>query len=409
MTRKARRGSHVGLARNQARVELAAAHEFVTSVRMAHGVLWRARLTGPVARDRAGGLRQAVAQPHGLHRPVAAVADVTRSLPLPLREGETARYPAHPVSTASRSVTGTRPSCVGNPASAAGNSTRRRRSAVAQPHGVRLAGRAQVAQQRHRVGVEEPDFLHVGHRQREPGALQQRGAIAQIGKRRYARRGTAGLLRLRLGQGTAQLRQRAQRRQAGQQQPVRPQRAAQLDQRAGQVVHPVQRQAGDDQVEAGRRERQELLVRRHRRRAVACRHARRQVAAHHVHSAFAQQRRHHAAPADVQRAGEARGGVVQPIEQALGRVAQHVGNARKRSRRPGPCGGARRRGRRPASRPCRAMCARVRALGSGSDRSACDGAGPLARDGAERSPATLRKSNRKASELAGHFDTRSRM
>ncbi|HEY1930702.1 MAG TPA: lytic transglycosylase domain-containing protein [Acetobacteraceae bacterium] len=42
----------VGIARNQARVQLAAAHGAVISVRTAHGVLWRARLTG-VSRETA--------------------------------------------------------------------------------------------------------------------------------------------------------------------------------------------------------------------------------------------------------------------------------------------------------------------------------------------------------------------
>jgi hypothetical protein len=67
-----------------------------------------------------------------------------------------------------------------------------RRAAVALGHGVALAGGAQVAQQRQRIGVEQGDVLGVDHRQREAGALQQRGAVAQVGEWRDARRGAAG-------------------------------------------------------------------------------------------------------------------------------------------------------------------------------------------------------------------------
>ena len=233
---------------------------------------------------------------------------------------------------ARRSVAVTRPSRSRQPRQRRRKQLPRRHAPVALAQRVRLPRRAQIAQQRERIGVEQPQFLHVRDRQREPGALQQRGAVAQIGERRHPRRGAAGQCRLGLGQRLAQFRQRAERRQARQQQPVRTQREAQLDQRARQVVDPVQRQARHHQIEAARRERQELLVRRHRRPAVQRRHRRRQVAAHHLDAARAQQRRHHAAPADIQRLGEPPRRVVQPVEQPLGRVAQHVGDAAHRAR-----------------------------------------------------------------------------
>ena len=58
----------------------------------------------------------------------------------------------------------------------------------------------------------------------------------------------------RLGQG-------AENGNAGQKQSVGPEHLTDLQQRAGQIVDPVQRQAGDDQIEGCRRERQVFLVR----------------------------------------------------------------------------------------------------------------------------------------------------
>jgi len=90
----------------------------------------------------------------------------------------------------------------------------------------------------------------------------------------------------------------------------------------------VQREVGDHQVEALRRERQHLLVGRHGRAAVARGHARRQVAAHHADAPRAQHRRDHAAPADVERRGEPARGVVEPVEQPIRHLAQQVVHGR---------------------------------------------------------------------------------
>ena len=179
------------------------------------------------------------------------------------------------------------------------------------------------------VNVAYPDlmpFFGVRDGGGEAGALQQPGAIAQIGEGRHPGRRPAKQRRLRLGQRRAQRAQAAKRGEGGEEQPVGPQRPAQLQQRAGEVVDPVQRQAGHDQVEGRRGEGHELLVRRDRRAAVAPGHRRGEVAAYRLDPAGAQQGRHDAAAADVQGEAEAAGHVVQPVQQPFRAVAQQVGH-----------------------------------------------------------------------------------
>ena len=102
---------------------------------------------------------------------------------------------------------------------------------------------------------------------------------------------------------------------------------AQLDQRARQIVDPMQRQARHHEVKTFTRERQELLVRGHRHPAVQRGHRRREIAANHIDAARAQQRRHHTPTAHIQRAVEAARHVIQPIEQAIRAIAQHIRDA----------------------------------------------------------------------------------
>ena len=94
----------------------------------------------------------------------------------------------------------------------------------------------------------------------------------------------------------------------------------------------MQRHARHHKIEARRGERQELLVRCNRRSTVPRCHRGRQIAAHNVDAARAEQRRHDAPPSDVQRVSEPPRGIVQPIEQAFGNIAQHVGDAVHRVR-----------------------------------------------------------------------------
>ena len=100
----------------------------------------------------------------------------------------------------------------------------------------------------------------IDHRQRKSGALQQRAELAHIGERRHAWRDAAFDLALGLREGFAQFGEAVAADQRRQQQTVRLERAADLDQRAGQVVDKLQRQRRDDQIERAIGERQGLFV-----------------------------------------------------------------------------------------------------------------------------------------------------
>ena len=100
----------------------------------------------------------------------------------------------------------------------------------------------------------------VDHRQREAGALEEGADGADVGEGRDPRRGAAGHLRFGLGEGLAQFVQRLAADERGEEEAVRPQRAANLDERARQVVRPLQGEQRDDEVEACRREGQRLRV-----------------------------------------------------------------------------------------------------------------------------------------------------
>ncbi len=103
----------------------------------------------------------------------------------------------------------------------------------------------QILHQRERVVVAHHDAIDVGDRQRKAGALQQRADIAQIGKRRDARRHAAFAFGFGRGKGLPQLGQRIAADHRRQQQPVGPQRAADLREHAGQIVDELKRERGD--------------------------------------------------------------------------------------------------------------------------------------------------------------------
>ena len=124
----------------------------------------------------------------------------------------------------------------------------------------------EVLHQRERRGVAHRDPVDVGDRQREPRALKQRAEIAQVGERRDARRHAAFDLGLGLGKRRAQLGRDVAADHRRQQQAVRFEGAANLNQRARQIVDELKRQRGDDEIEGGVAERQCFLVRRHRQR-----------------------------------------------------------------------------------------------------------------------------------------------
>src|SRR5271157_2056662 len=200
---------------------------------------------------------------------------------------------------------------------------------VAPDQRVGLPVGPQVAQQPERVGVAERDVLAVDDRQREAGPLQQPGTVPQLGERRDAGRHAAGDLGLGLGQRVPQRLQRAEHGNAGEQQPVRPQRLPQLDQAAGQVVDPMQRHRRHRQVETPRREGQPFLIGNDRGAPAGdpC-HDGADVDRNDLDAARAQQGGDGAASAQIQGAGEPPLGhhVVQPFDQPLGTLAQQVGD-----------------------------------------------------------------------------------
>ena len=120
--------------------------------------------------------------------------------------------------------------------------------------------RAQVAHQSEDRIVAHRQPVAVDHRQREAGALHERAQFTQISEWRNARRDAALDLAFGGGEGLAQFGQAVAADQRGQQQAVGLQRAADLDQRAGQVVDELQRQCGDDEIERAVGKRQRLLV-----------------------------------------------------------------------------------------------------------------------------------------------------
>ena len=130
-----------------------------------------------------------------------------------------------------------------------------RRAAALVQH-IGRAHAAQVAHQVERRRVAHGEPVDVDHRQRKAGALQQRAEFAHIGKRRNARRDAAFDLALGLREGLAQFGQRVAAEQRGEQQAVGLERAADLDERAGQIVDELQRQRRDDEIERAVGERQ---------------------------------------------------------------------------------------------------------------------------------------------------------
>ncbi len=188
--------------------------------------------------------------------------------------------------------------------------------------------------QRQRVRVCQIDLLEIDDRDGKPRALQQHRAVSGCGKRRDARRDAAANRRLRFRQRRTQRIERAQHRQARQEQPLRLEHAPDLHQGARKVVHPMERKAGRHQIEPSWCERQPFLIRRDREGSVPRCHARREVRRDHRHPAGHQQRRNHPAAAEVERKLECPRRLIQPLNQSLRRFFKHRGDARDHRRRP---------------------------------------------------------------------------
>ena len=137
------------------------------------------RRTGPLAgRDPTGVAASAVVRKLDRSPIQPAVPDLAvflRAFTIPAPSPSSPPFAAYrhpPISTGSR-------------ASAAGNRRSVRDGSSAMADRIRLPGCPQIGQQRQRIGIKQPNIVHIRHRQREPRPLQQMGAIAQFGKRRH--------------------------------------------------------------------------------------------------------------------------------------------------------------------------------------------------------------------------------
>ena len=139
------------------------------------------------------------------------------------------------------------------------NGTPRHGTAPAD-HEVAFAHAAQIAHQGEGALVFDLDRLAVGHRQGKARPLQQARRVAQVGEGRDA--GAQSAIDLALGrrQRPTKLPEGGAAQQGAEEQSVGFQDARDLDQRARQVVHPVEVHGAQHQVEAAGRKGQELLV-----------------------------------------------------------------------------------------------------------------------------------------------------
>ncbi len=177
----------------------------------------------------------------------------------------------------------------------------------------------QFTHQRECVRVRDGQQVAIDDGQGEPGPLQQAARIAHLHEGGDARADAALDLQFRVGEAGTQFLQRARPRNDGEKQPVRLQGTAQLDERAGEVVHPMQIEGAEDGVEGALAKGQPFLI-RDEPQAGGRQHGRRGVGLHQLRDAAAPgQRLGKDALMRAKREGvrEAVRQVVQPVRQPL--------------------------------------------------------------------------------------------
>ncbi len=189
--------------------------------------------------------------------------------------------------------------------------------------GVGFAGGAQFVQQGERVAVQAFDVFDIGDGGCQAGALQEAGAVAQIREGGDARVHRAGDGVLGFQKGGAEFCQGAEDGHAGEEQAAWFQRAAELDEGAWQVVDPVQREVGDDQVEAVSGEGEGLAVDGDGQTAGEGGHRRAKIRRDDRHAAGLQGGGDAGAAAEIERGLEGCARVVQTVQQAGGEVLQN--------------------------------------------------------------------------------------
>ena len=135
------------------------------------------------------------------------------------------------------------------------------RRAAARNERIGRAHAPQIVHQAKRGIVAHGEPIDIGHRQRKSGALQQSAEFAQIGERRNARRERRLRSRFRRRRRIGAARSASRRRaSAAINKPSGFERAANLHQRAGQIVDELQRQRRHHEIERAVAKRQRLLV-----------------------------------------------------------------------------------------------------------------------------------------------------
>ena len=132
------------------------------------------------------------------------------------------------------------------------------RPAAALEEEVGRAHPPQIVHQGKGVVIAHHNAVDIGHRKCKPGPLQQRADIAQIRKRRHARRDTALAFGLGRRERLPQLGERIAADHGREQQPIRLQRAADLREHAGQIVDKLEGERRQHQIKRGIRKREPL-------------------------------------------------------------------------------------------------------------------------------------------------------
>ena len=193
------------------------------------------------------------------------------------------------------------------------------------PGRIGLAHGAQIVRERLGAPVGDRDSVAVDHRQREAGPLQQGAQRLNVGEGRDMRAGAAFLAGLCLQERLAELEQSVAAQHRREQQAVGLEGAPDLNQDARQIVHPMQAERADDEIERGCADRQPFLVGDEAERACGARHhARRKIGLdEHLHSAALAQHRPKlpAVAAEIEHAREPALHVVEPAYEALADLA----------------------------------------------------------------------------------------
>lgn len=200
-------------------------------------------------------------------------------------------------------------------------------ASASERDGIGFAGGAKIPQHGEAGTVPYIQPLDIYDGQCKPGSLQKAGAIPGGRERRDAGRDATAQCEFRVGQALAQRGQCGQDRHAGQQQAIRFERMADLQQGAGQIVHPVQGEIGHHEVEGSRSEWQKFLVGAYAGRRGLLRETGRKVAAYDIHATLPQTPGRGAATADIERARKRPRDVVQPFQKAVGSLFQNAAYA----------------------------------------------------------------------------------